>query len=131
MFHVYSTATCDMIYTDHQIGVERGSLPQVKRKVLIRGGSNIADRRTFVTNLGIVTTVTDEDMQFLKNNKGFQDAVQKGFMTFSEHKVDPEVAAAEMDTRDGSAPLRPEDFAEKDQEKEPVPVIGEPTKKRK
>lgn len=107
--YVYSTLTADNIYAVYEKG--GGDLPRRKAQVLIKGGSNIADRR-LVTPRGVATEVSQADLDLLLANKSFLKHVERGFITFSEHREDPEkvVATEGLETRDASAPLEPGDF---------------------
>ena len=119
MFYVYSTATSSIAYTQY---IENSSkdLAVVKRKadgtkmvVTIKGGHGVATKHLF-TPRGVVTEVTDEEMDLLLQDKNFQRHVKNGFMTYDKKEVKPEKKAAEMTQKDGSAPLTPQDFEESD-----------------
>jgi hypothetical protein len=43
------------------------------------------------------------------NNDAFKRHMAKGFVTYHKDQMDPEKLAADMDTRDGCAPLVPGD----------------------
>ena len=109
--HVYSTLTQHQHYTNWTTPVE-GGLPQVTGKVSIKGGANLADK-TLVTPHGVLTTIDDEQLEVLENNFLFKQHVKSGHIVVRKDKVDPEVAvAADMEKRDGSAPVTPESLEE-------------------
>jgi hypothetical protein len=109
MPYVYSTLTCDNIYTNYDNSGSNKDTPVVVRQILIKGGAGIATKH-LVTPLGVVTNVTDDDLASLKLNEDFQAHMRNGFIKIDKKKVDVEVAAADMATRDKSAPYVPGDI---------------------
>lgn len=124
MNHIYSTLTCDNTYTSYVKGPNDLSI--VEKKVLIKGGTGVSNKH-FVTPLGVVTGVSDEDLEHLRKNEVFKIHEKNGFITVSKVKKDPEVMVADMETRDEASPIRPEDYAEDD--KGAKPMIGKPARK--
>lgn len=112
-YYVYSTLTADQIYNSwtHDGSEKNSALPTVEHSVLIKGGSNVVDRKTLVTPTGaVVTKITQKDLDALNENAVFKLHQTNGFIKVKEHAEDGEAAASDMDTRDQSAPLVPEDF---------------------
>lgn len=104
--YVYSTLSCDQIYTNHRI--DASGVPQPTAKILIRGGANIMTK-ALVTPLGVATKVSAEELQELRANEMFKLHMQNGFISISEAKIDADVAAADMTGRDQSAPIVEQD----------------------
>lgn len=121
MPHVYSTLSNDTCYTNYEKG--GADMPVVRAKVLVKGGTNVANAR-LITPLGVVTTVTDEEMTELERNPVFQKHIQNGFVKVEKKKYDPEKVAGSMKTRDLSAPVVPGDYSNE----QPKPVIGKAKK---
>lgn len=113
MPYVYSTATCDSIFAVYQ-KTEAGQAGVIKKQVLIKGGANVAKGRGLITKYGHRTEISEEDLQILEASPNFQQAVKNSFYKVSRHKVNAEGMAAEMEARDESAPLVPEDYADDD-----------------
>ena len=111
MPYVYSTATAGNIYKFWRKG--GGDLPVADGEVFVAGGANVTNKH-LQTPLGIATKVTREEAEKLKQHPTFKKHMERGFMTIRDDndKVDVEVAAADMEGRDGSAPLTDNDFAE-------------------
>ena len=106
-YFIYSTLTADQKYTAWTTP-EKGGIPAVRRQVLIRGGTNVANK-FLVTPRGVCTEVSEEDYGLLQQDHTFLLHKKNGFITVREEKVDPEVAvAADMEQKDASAPLTPE-----------------------
>lgn len=114
MPYVYSTATAGTEYAFYRSG--GAELPVFDGSVKIAGGANVTNKN-FITPLGVVTKVTDEELARLKEHPEFIRHMNAGFVSFRDDKVDVEVAAADMASRDPSAPLVDADFHEG---KEPV-----------
>lgn len=118
-YYIYSTLTDSMNYTVYKPG--GADLPQVEGNVTIFGGTNIPDKY-LRTPQGVVTPVTEAELEILKNNEIFKLHEKNGYIKISEKKVDPEVVAADMEGRDKAAPLVDADFVEGE-----VPVTSKDT----
>lgn len=106
-YYVYSTLAAAMDYTTYQPG--GGDLPQVDAVVRVEGGANIPDKY-MRTPLGVCTPVTEAELEALRKNDVFNLHEKNGFIIVRDKEVDVEVAAADMEGRDKSAPLVPADF---------------------
>lgn len=108
-FYVYSTLTADNIYAAGQPG-EGGMIVPVEG-VLIKGGSNLINRNLITPRGAVITGVTAEQLDRLQADTVFQMHKANGFITVSEKLEDGEkVASADLESRDGSAQLTPEDY---------------------
>lgn len=107
--YIYSTLT-NSIKINEYAAVEGGT-PRSVRSILIAGGSNVADKH-FITPQGVVTEVTDEELEFLKRDKMFNRMVERGFIKHESKKAEVNKVVADMVGRDESAPLTPDDFTE-------------------
>lgn len=106
--YIYSTLTSGMTYVTYAQG--GADLPIVEHRVNIAGGANVANKH-LLTPRGVVTEVSDEDMGHLENNKLFQLHKRNGFILVDSVSVDPEIkVAADMEQKDDSAPITPEDY---------------------
>jgi hypothetical protein len=128
MPYVYSTSTCAGTYVEYQKTPpisENKSSPgynRAVRKVTINGGHGVATKHLF-TPKGVVTQVSDDDLEFLLKNSSFQRHVAAGFLTYDKKKVEPEKKSASMAEKDGSAPLTPKDFEKGDLSDETIPTF--------
>jgi hypothetical protein len=106
---VCSTATNSAYYCEYAKG--GADVPVLKKKVLIKGGANIGGK-SLVTPRGVVTEVTQEDLDFLLKNDAFNRHVKNGFLTVVEQKKQPEAekVAKDMQPADASAPLTDTDY---------------------
>ncbi len=107
MHYVYSTLSASVSYAIYE--KSGGDLPTRTRAVTIKGGANVADRKTD-TPRGIVTEVTDEDLAVLEASPVFQAHKKNGFIVVVPKEIKIEKAVADMVEKDKSAPLTPDDF---------------------
>ncbi len=118
MKHVFSTLTADQCYVEW---IQGGADLHIEgRSVLIKGGSNCADNR-LITPIGVMTEISNEDYALLAEDQTFKLHCANGFITVRDKPANAEAVAADMATRDGSAPLVDADF--EDQGK-PAPVVN-------
>lgn len=108
--YVYSTHSTDLEYVEYSKPADANVLPTVVRRVRIKGGAGVADKR-LVTPGGVVTEVSDEDLAFLHTNAEFLKHMKAGFVTVEGTRFDPDHVGADMRHGDGSQPLTPESFA--------------------
>lgn len=115
---VYSTLSADVSYNvyypvDAQI---KAGVRTIQKSILIKGGSGVAPlgKRALATQFGIVTEVTDEELEILKNDETFKTHLTHGFVSYASSKVDPEKIIVDMELRDDSSPIMPEDNLEGD-----------------
>lgn len=122
MNYVYSTATCAIAYVKYQPPIDSenanrasSGYNKVLKRVVINGGHGVNTKHLF-TPSGVVTQVSDEDMEFLLQDENFKRHVKAGYMSYDKKKVDPAKKAANMADKDGSSPLTPKDFEKSENE---------------
>jgi len=106
---VYSTLSSSVTYENHQ---PTHDMPRVIASVTIGGGAGVIGN-FMQTPKGVCTEVTDEELEALRSNSIFQLHEANGFIKVEvtrHKKKDVEVAVADMQARDPSAPTVPEDF---------------------
>lgn len=108
MPHITSTATGGIDFTGYRKVAKDMNIPD-GNKVTIHGGSNVSNKH-FVTPRGVVTSVTDDQLEWLKSQELFNRMVKDGFLTITESKVEPEVVLPDMKLQDKSAPKTPHDY---------------------
>jgi len=117
MHYVYSTLTAGMEYTRTEPG--GGELPITTAKVYIAGGANVPDKYMRTPDGAVVTPVNDEQLTILQENEVFKLHQKNGFIVVKAKSAEPEVVAADMETRDRSAPLVDGDFEDVPDEEKP------------
>ena len=105
MFHVYSTLSNDNTYIHRQFSDDKDSppLPVELGRVTIKGGANVAGK-FFITPMGVKTDVSENDMEWLREDEGFKNHVEKGFLRIEQRNYDVERIVADMELADKSAP---------------------------
>jgi hypothetical protein len=118
MYHVYCTAANSTEFIKFNEHGPRG-VNVMERSVLIKGGAGI-NRKNIVTPLGVHTAIEDEDYEWLKDDYHFKQKIRDGYITVRKSQVYPEVAAADMATRQwknnqrtDAFPVVPQDFSDK------------------
>jgi len=104
---VYSTSSNSSAYILFEHAED---MPIEKQRVTIYGGANVPNKQ-LVTPRGVVTEVSDEELDFLMKNDGFLQHMKAGFITVEKRKVDVDKVVANMEPKDKSAPLTSKDFA--------------------
>lgn len=107
---IFSTLTCDNEYVGYR--ATQGDVAIREHSVVIKGGANAINTRTLITPLGVATTVSDADLEFLESNVSFLEHKRNGYLTVDAVKDprDADLAAAGMEGRDDSAPLTDQDY---------------------
>jgi hypothetical protein len=108
MPYVYSTASADIAYSIWEKGGADLSTPRTI--VTIKGKANVAQARTLMTPKGAATFVTESQLQALEQNDAFKRHKEKGFVKVDKQEVEADKAVRDLEKKDGSAPLTPEDF---------------------
>jgi hypothetical protein len=115
--YVYSTATNSISYVEYEntasneLAIARKFPNGKPMKVTIQGGHGVSDKY-FRTPQGVVTKIEDHELEMLLANPSFKKHVDRGFMTYDKKKVEPAKKAANMESKDGSAPITPADYVE-------------------
>lgn len=104
--YIHSTASQPMIYPIYA-GDGQNRATKLK-EILIKGKANVMDPMTLTTPTGVVTEVSDADLELLKKSSAFQRHVARGFMrVMNEHELNTK----DMQQKDNSAQLMDEDYA--------------------
>lgn len=119
------TATIYSTLTNHQTFVDWKDGPDIPTRgisVTIRGGAGIVRKTGLITPFGVATDVTEEQLTFLLTLPDFNNFIQRGWLKIQKSsgwKTDADVVAADMQQRDGSAPLVPNDYVDGK-----APIVG-------
>lgn len=117
--YIYSTLSSAMNYQNY--GAGGADLPVATDGVVIQGGANIPDKYMRTPEGAVITPVTDEQLDALQANDVFKLHVANGFIVVKDKKYEPEKVAADMTTRDQSAPLVDSDFIDGQE-----PIVAKP-----
>lgn len=114
---IYSTLSCNQVYPLWK-KLENGMLERVT-EVRIAGGANVANKN-LITPKGLVTEVTDEQLELLMNDHTFKRQMAGGFLKVETVEANPNKVALDMKPKDISAPITPDDFKDNDGDAQPV-----------
>lgn len=124
---IISTASADAWYDTKEFNPNK-DMWRRKKGVLIKGGANVGGKG-LITPKGVVTHVSDEELEFLETVPAFQRHKAAGHITVVKSaKPDAEKVAKDMTPKDKSAPKTPDDYPG---DKQPVVGKGEEPKKGK
>lgn len=121
---VYSTLSNANTYMNHKPG--GADLPLNDGEgVTIAGTAGIPNKHGAV-QAGTLTRITPEELAYCRENEVFKVHEKNGFIMIRDKAVDVEVAAADMESRDPSSPVVPEDFTAAGLEPPKVAAAEEP-----
>lgn len=105
---VYSTMSAPVRYC---AAIEGGAdLPIPQDGIVIAGGTGIANKNLVTPTGAVATQVTGEQLEALRGDRVFAEHLKNGYLLISDSKADGEVVASDMESRDKSAPLTPQDY---------------------
>lgn len=122
MPYIYSTMTCGTTFAVYAPKTDPNSLSRVVKRIEIKGGHGLKNPQAIDTPIGVVTKVTDEELELLEQMVAFRQQVESGFLVVDKKQGDPEKKAASMNPKDNSAPLTPKDFEKSEELGEDVPT---------
>lgn len=106
---VYSTLAANQAYTTY-VQSDPNQLPKIRKTVLVKGGTGVTEARHVQTPKGVITEVTDEELEALQENTSFQDHVKNGYITVEARKAKIAKVTESMNKGDKSRPLTDKDF---------------------
>ena len=102
MVYIFSTLTGGQDYCLYE-RISNGNVI-LKKKISINGGANVANKKLY-TPKGVVTSVSDEDYEVLKQISEFNNHVARGFLKVQKTKQDADEAVHDLQEKDATAPL--------------------------
>lgn len=73
--------------------------------ILVNGGSGITDRKTLIAPSGVITNISDSDLELLKKSDEFQRHQKGGLVTIISNKNDKEKASKDLKENGKSSQL--------------------------
>lgn len=130
-YYVYSTATCSGTYVEYEknssneLSIKKKWPNGQPMQVTIQGGHGVAQASSsshIFTPKGVVTQVTDDEMEWLLTNPAFKRHMDRGFISYDKKRVDPEKKAKDMAQKDGCAPITPSDYIKSENSSNDTPI---------
>lgn len=119
---IYSTLTCNNTFAVFAPKSDSKSMSRIVKKIEILGGHGMKNPKGIDTPQGVVTKVTDGELELLESMIGFRKQVEAGYIVVDKKKVEPNKKAADMNPKDKSAPLTPKDFEKSDSSSAELPI---------
>lgn len=119
MPYILSKLANTQIYTTYAKGVGDNMNIPVK-SVEIKGGADVTDKQ-LVSPEGVITFVSDDDLEVLKSNKDFQRHLDGGYINYFKSQPNIDKQADKM-TKDKSRQVKKSDY-EKEKKQAPKTSI--------
>ena len=114
--YIYSTLAVDMAYTIYANEKDASGLSIIEKQIYIKGGAGVVDPKStqgnFYTPKGVVTKVTDEELEMLEKNHVFNLHKDRGHILIEKSQKPVEKVIEGMNEKENSSPLTPDDFVE-------------------
>ena len=85
--------------------------------ITINGGADVINKRSLETPTGVVTELTDEQIDKLKSHPLFQEHLQNGAVTIISSEKDAKKAEKDLE-EDKSSQIKPDDYEKGNSKKE-------------
>lgn len=105
----YITSTMSNSVNYAVYGKSAGGLPIVVKEITVNGGSNVINK-VLVTPQGVVTQVSDSDLELLENHPVFKMHKENGYLKV--HKTEKENTTG-LEMRDASAQRIDSDYTKR------------------
>ena len=116
-YYVYSTLACSNDYCVYREVPEEfqnvGRIHNILHKITIKGGTGVINKH-LVTPQGVVTQISDEDMEYLLKDEVFNVHVKNGFITYQKHEEKVDKVVKDLKKKDKSAQMTSGDQKEKE-----------------
>lgn len=113
MPYITTTASCGTDYTLYR--TTDAGVTVAYKTISIKGGANCLDKKLYATPNSVVTKVSDEDYEILKNHPEFIRHMQNGFIKVT--KIMKEENNKGLVAEDASAQLTPEKYTKRGKKK--------------
>lgn len=120
---IYSTLTCSNTFVLYAPKNDPNALSRIIKRIEIHGGHGMKHPKALDTPKGVVTQVSDEELDLLQQSSSFKRQVAAGFIVVDAKKIETEKMAENMAQKDASAPLTPKDFEVAKDSTEEAPIF--------
>lgn len=117
---IISKLSNSQCYTQYAKGVN--GINNAKEVVEIKGGADVINKRTLETPQGVVTEVTKDQLEILKQNADFNRHLENGYLTIIDNKLSEEKTeekAVKM-PKDNSRQKTPKDYKKSKGKAKPI-----------
>lgn len=120
MPYILSKLANSQCYTQYVKGVN--DINNVCERIFIKGGADVINKKTLDTPNGVVTEVTNEQLDILKQNADFNRHLENGFVSIIENKIseDKTEEKAAIMPKDNSRQKTPKDYKKSKGKAKPI-----------
>lgn len=114
MPYITSTMSASVSYATYK--QTAGGLPVVDREIVIDGGANVMNKKLLVTPNGVVTKVSDEELELLEQHPLFKMHKANGYVRVSKSNPQEDIEKVDtgnMEKKDASAQRVNSDYTKK------------------
>lgn len=126
---IYSTLTCSNSFVIYAPKTDPKALSRIVKRIEIKGGHGMKNPKGMDTPRGVVTKITNEELELLLQNISFNRQVKAGFLAIDDKNVDTDKKVTDMAQKDGSAPMTPKDFDKAEDSTAETPIYTKKGKK--
>lgn len=110
MNYITSTCSSDMVFPRYRKDGPKSMSAISTGEIRIKGGANVTDKYSLMVPNGMITEVSDEDLEYLQNDAAFKRMVDKGFLKVTSiNKLDQNLNG--MTEKDTGAQILDSDHA--------------------
>lgn len=102
-----------------------GGINIVDKTISIKGGSDVVDKKTLITPMGVVTELSKDDFDLLKTHPVFKTHLENGYITIKDNEKAAEKAGEKLEI-DKSSQITEEDYEKGNEKKQ---MLATPKKK--
>lgn len=110
MSFVTSKLAAPVNYTFYELGANK--INRAVDTITINGGADVINKKTLDTPSGVVTELTDEQLDKLKTHPVFKEHLQNGYITIVSTEKEAKKVEADL-KEDNSKQLTPKDYTKK------------------
>lgn len=98
---------------------------KVVKEISIKGGSDVIDKKTLITPMGVITEIEKADLDELMQHPVFKTHLENGYISINENEKAAKTAGEKLE-KDKSSQITDDDYENGNDKKE---IIAEPKKK--
>ena len=123
---ITSKLAAPVTYAFYEMGANKVNI--VVDSITIKGGADVINKRSLETPQGVVTELTDEQIEKLKSHPVFKTHLENGYVSILGSEKEAKQAPKDLQ-EDKSSQIQPEDYEKGNTKKEIRPKRKPTTKK--
>ena len=127
MGFITSKMAAGVTYAFYTLGANK--INSITDEITVNGGADVINKRSLMTPSGVVTELTDEQIDKLKTHPLFQEHLKNGAVAIVNTEKDAKKAEKDLE-EDKSSQIKPEDYEKGNTKKEIRANKRKPTSKK-